>query len=125
MPLSGCLQIPTATDALATCLIWPTKSSLFRIFMDFVHTIQALPLKYITWLTGDLEEVADGFSKKTDMPSFVGCIDGTHISIRGSNSKNFRDSYINRRLCQRPPTGSLPKFATVFGQILWLPGICS
>ncbi len=73
------------------------KSTLHRIFMDFVHAIQALRDNYISWPTGDLQQQADGFCKKTGMPGVVGCIDGTHISIRGPNSKNFRDSYINRK----------------------------
>ncbi|XP_038066701.1 putative nuclease HARBI1 [Patiria miniata] len=74
------------------------KNTLHRIFLNFVQSIQALRQSYVRWPCDEkLQSIADEFHRKTGLTAVVGCLDGTHISVRAPDSKNNRASYINRK----------------------------
>ncbi|KAJ8361363.1 hypothetical protein SKAU_G00178880 [Synaphobranchus kaupii] len=73
-----------------------SKGSLHHYFIQVVDAMVALMPAYIYWPSPDqYPALAERFDRKAGFPGVVGCIDGTHIPIKGPSQ--HRDAYINRK----------------------------
>ncbi|KAK6472734.1 putative nuclease HARBI1, partial [Huso huso] len=71
-----------------------SKGTLHHAFLQFVNGFINLMPKYICWsLSDQFPELAGGFQRNTGFPGVIGCIDRTHIPVRGPSE--HRDSFIN------------------------------
>ena len=72
-----------------------SKGSLHHYFIQIVETLTGLIPKYICWPSPEqYPVVAERFERKGGFPGVIGCIDGTHIPIKGPSA--HRDVFINR-----------------------------
>ncbi|XP_071111938.1 putative nuclease HARBI1 [Haliotis cracherodii] len=66
-----------------------------RIVMEFCKSVSNLSARYLAWPSeAQAERIMTAFENKTGFPQVLGCIDGTHIDIKGQED---RGSYINRK----------------------------
>jgi len=74
----------------------PNRSTAHYCIMQVCRAMADLRSKYICWPSNDeCETIAWEFSARWGFPNVIGCIDGTHISVKPPN--NDRQSFINRK----------------------------
>ena len=73
-----------------------SKGSLHFYVMQVVEGLSALVTRYIRWPSPEqYPATAERFERKGGFPGVLGCLDGTHIPIKGPST--HRDAFINRK----------------------------